>query len=545
MQSLLRFWPKLVAASFLVAVAAILYQIAPMEPRWRVTWVEKGMDAPEFYWDTQGPKVRLLWNPKKHFPPEPRLLARETVFDLKVLDLRDGREQGRHGCSTNGERQIWDLVYSEDGRNGIYRSGDIQDWWVDFATGKEKLLDPRLTGQDDLFARSFSPAGKYYFIFVWDWVAHEQRNSLLAFRNGTNELLLDRPIAADTFQAGFVREDQILFSAKGAESATIIWDLTLARETARFPFTARSFILSSDRNRIAFRVNTFPGWELWDISDLARPNRLRLMKGHLFYCGFSPDARIWSFWNDENILEIWDAESGKTLHELTLTGAGSWHHCFSPDSRRLGVISHDDGQRVFHFVDPWKGRILWEHPIDLGLNCIEQPLITADSRRVILSHDNAYHFLDAENGRTLAQFPNKWACGVRQLSADHRLLLIPHGIPDVEPDQSWITVVWEYFLPRVTYRRPVSVIDMETFETVFALDEHPVPCIYPSLSPDGNMLLVAGVSHEGECSLTCWDVPGRKPWRWIMGIPAALGLLLLLFGGLRGLMRYRLNRNAV
>ncbi|MBI3412089.1 MAG: WD40 repeat domain-containing protein [Planctomycetes bacterium] len=520
MQSLLRFWPKLVAALLLVAVGFLLYQIAPMEPRWRVTWDEKGMDEPKFSWDMEGQKVRLRWNP------------RSIGYDLKVLDLNNGKEFARYGAAG-----LIALLYSPDGRHALHRSGFNEDcwnkdYWIDFATDEQKLLDPREGELENIYPWSFSPGGGYFFIYVWEWQEPKHiQHYLLVFRTGTCELVLERPVSGGT---AFVREDQLLYCPKEENPCSIIWDLALGRERARLPFTVGDVVVSPNGSRIVFARDD---WELWEISDLSQPQRLCSWKTSWSFGSFSPDGRIWSFWNDENNLEIWNTKSGTRLHELTLSGSGWWHHYFSADSRRLGVLSYEAAHPVFHFVDPWKGKVLWEFPIDLGFNSYDEPLITADSRKVIIYHDDAYHILDAESGRSLARFPHDRFFGHKQLSADHRLLLIPHGIPQDEPERPWLDAVWDYLFPKETYRRPVSVIDMETLETVFALQEHPVPCIYASLSPDGKALLLAGVSQDGECSLTCWDVPGRKPWRWILGFPAALVFLLVIFGGLRRWMR--------
>src|SRR5262249_50493094 len=48
-----------------------------------------------------------------------------------------------------------------------------------------------------------------------------------------------------------------------------------------------------------------------------------------------------------------------------------------------------------------------------------------------------------------------------------------------------------------------------------------------SLSPDGHSLLVLETA-DNACTLSCWDIPEKKPWRWILGVPAGLGLLLVV-----------------
>jgi hypothetical protein len=56
------------------------------------------------------------------------------------------------------------------------------------------------------------------------------------------------------------------------------------------------------------------------------------------------------------------------------------------------------------------------------------------------------------------------------------------------------------------------------------------------LSRDGRSLVLVDTDDDGDAAITCFDVPSGRPWRYILGIPLALGVLI--FGAI-GLSRRR------
>jgi hypothetical protein len=82
--------------------------------------------------------------------------------------------------------------------------------------------------------------------------------------------------------------------------------------------------------------------------------------------------------------------------------------------------------------------------------------------------------------------------------------------------------------PRSTSLVQISVIDLETTTLLMqTLDYSQDPLQDWRLSPDGQSLLVNSRRGDGRgCILECWDVPARKPWPWIVGIPLVFGLCI-------------------
>jgi hypothetical protein len=80
--------------------------------------------------------------------------------------------------------------------------------------------------------------------------------------------------------------------------------------------------------------------------------------------------------------------------------------------------------------------------------------------------------------------------------------------------------------PRSTTLAQISVIDLESATLLMqTLDYSQEPLQDWRLSPDGQSLLVNSRRGGGKaCVLECWDVPARKPWPWIGGVPLAFGL---------------------
>jgi len=67
-----------------------------------------------------------------------------------------------------------------------------------------------------------------------------------------------------------------------------------------------------------------------------------------------------------------------------------------------------------------------------------------------------------------------------------------------------------------------------TLREVFHLADSQVE--HAQLFPDGGTLITVHPKDPAGPHLRCWDIPGRHPWLKIVGIPAAVGVVLLLLG---------------
>ncbi|MBI3407431.1 MAG: hypothetical protein HY040_03630 [Planctomycetes bacterium] len=93
--------------------------------------------------------------------------------------------------------------------------------------------------------------------------------------------------------------------------------------------------------------------------------------------------------------------------------------------------------------------------------------------------------------------------------------------------------------PKSDVKDMVCVVEMNTHQEVFRLEDE--PAWFASLSPKGNTLLVVTSVADEIPLLTCWDIPARRPWPWILGIPFGFFALLL---SVRWLLARRIRRKA-
>jgi hypothetical protein len=82
------------------------------------------------------------------------------------------------------------------------------------------------------------------------------------------------------------------------------------------------------------------------------------------------------------------------------------------------------------------------------------------------------------------------------------------------------------------------IFDVTAAEETFRVDDRTVHTRL-FLAPDGGSVVL----YDAPGNLTCYDVPGRTPWIRVVGIPAALGLLLLGAAAARRRWRRRLSRS--
>jgi WD40 repeat protein len=249
-------------------------------------------------------------------------------------------------------------LFSPDGKKIIMpRRGNKSTKIFDVDSGKELH---ELQGITNVPFAAFSPVGKKILtvstsangnntVQIWDGDTDSARfgKEIQWLKGETNKL----------FSAEFLPDGKKIVSSRRQNGIIQIWNVDTGRELQKLEidgFLVRFPTFSPDGKKIV--VMEEMRWvnkiitRLWDVdSDSANFGKeLRKMEGHFEY-GFSPDGKtiITSDWNSEepNTVRIWDTDSGKELHKLTMD-ASICDVIFSPDGNKV-AIANENGIEIW------------------------------------------------------------------------------------------------------------------------------------------------------------------------------------------------------
>ncbi|HZZ78813.1 MAG TPA: hypothetical protein VFE62_09865, partial [Gemmataceae bacterium] len=105
------------------------------------------------------------------------------------------------------------------------------------------------------------------------------------------------------------------------------------------------------------------------------------------------------------------------------------------------------------------------------------------------------------------------------------------------PDGQWMVSVWDcpasglqewlsQWLPLRKSSRSVVVSELATGRIVLTL--RPSHVLGNTMLSDDGRVLMTSTFRGDECTVRCWDVPGRPALRYVLGIPAGIGCGVLL-----------------
>jgi hypothetical protein len=204
---------------------------------------------------------------------------------------------------------------------------------------------------------------------------------------------------------------------------------------------------------------------------------------------------------------------------------------FSPDGRcvlwrELGKA----GQEWFVLYDVHTGEPRWRRTWTAQAG---RPLFSRDSLRIIVPRPGTgqVEVLDATTGATLRSIALPAPLGNDpQFTWDGRTLTVAATLPDEEPHWVWKKVLdW---LPERAEPAPMMIVHICDVATGEWVGEAMCEQTGAWWLTDDRRSLIAVYGENDETGpvgtiIRCWDVPPRKPLRWILGVPAALGGVLV------------------
>jgi WD40 repeat protein len=389
------------------------------------------------------------------------------------------------------------------------RKNDIDDFRYaifDTTSGKEQAsLQGRRRAQ-------FTPDGKFLVILLIVHDEDESRLKVWDVRKG--DWVIDYgPIAGTNGKIRISPDGRTLlgtFPIGDREFETAVWDLRTFQRTplpVKTEYHWRHAVSASGR---AVMLSRRPNW-----------------KSHVAV--WDPEAGSWIF-------QFHAEESG---HEVVL----------SADGKRLLFRSFPGGDmKCFTVFDVDTGRSLWSitEPAHMFLD-EPAPVFSSDNQTLVIYRGfrQPLHadFVDVNTGKLLASLPIARAGWDAQGVVTMTTLSNRVQVVDVfQPSR--LIGPWTEWLPQFLQPADSGVDEL----MVIDLYARTVRARFPKREgefhffDEGRSIITAPARNGGALTpgpVCCYDVPGHGPWRYVVGIPAALAGLI---AGLATLRKIRLVR---
>jgi hypothetical protein len=296
--------------------------------------------------------------------------------------------------------------------------------------------------------------------------------------------------------------------------------------------------------------------KIWDLSDLAKPREVAVLPAFCHLLHFTPDSRtLVELPRKENPnVVFWDSATGLEKGR-TPAPFFAYTFVFSRDSRLLAIREdRHAGNFPVAVIDVPSRQLLWNKRLGDPV-CLPGDLLfgiipgDVDTLFLGVFDDERYQHPQLRNARTgdlLAWFSMQFSRLRSSHSGDgQRILIYGHGKWPRTQKQGWFWETLRQWLPSNADSADdlVRVIDVPTLSEVFHLAHSYVKDA--QLSPDGETLLTVHPKDPAGPHLRCWDIPARHPWFKIVGIPAAVGLVLVFLGKWRQARKARRQVMAV
>jgi hypothetical protein len=519
----------------LAGLAIALHTWLPPDPRWSV----RGFVG-EIALTPDGSRI-AVWRAESGRWQRSELRSPLTIHDADTGAVR--------GTFFTAEETYAAWAQSEDGRYLAALAADGTVLIADSESTTEWHADRSDPAAGQQFLR-FAPDGEYLAVM-------DQRASIRLLHTRTGRLFRSFPATFDSrfFLPAFCHHGDFFVweDLRGANwvgnGELRIWDMRTDKLAGVLKRATCLAISANGKTLFAAQKEgddcNFSRIVVWDVV-AGRPRcHIDTFSAGRMGMALSRDERIaalWTAWPDASseavdpnkgegrgYVEFLDLCTCRQIARLEITMMGQ-QGVFSADGKHFLLAPLPE---VILF-DPSNGQERWRHARTRRDFSAWGFRFTANSSTVSWHEPgDGTVFRCAETGEVRHSLPDKtWGAAPPQgAAAPDRLLLVSSN-----KGQFWGPTPgpWDYVLrlwkPANVVQLPspppeaIRVMDTRNFEPIFALGERGVD--RAMLSSDGLMLVTVHDTANGEQLLRCYDVPSPRPWRWALGIPLALGVLL-------------------
>ncbi len=525
----------------LVGVGYALHRGLPPEPRWERAWTFHNV-----FFSPDGSRVLVTsWHPDGRIPR------------VEVWDVASGQTLVR-ACARPGKLHVEEVSPDFHWWAGVIGPEDRPEsplYLVDLSTGEERAFGTDGKGvAEPPYEVQFSPDGALLALKSWrsQPPAHPPtENHHIMIETATGRAL-DR-VPENYRSPGFTADGRYFLyrlrgttGPKGEEYQLVRWDVAARRGLAPLGPFGPFIFLSPDGRTLLDLEYSGSGVRRLALWDVARGSRTVLgpPRAHPLVV-FSGDGRrlFLGPYGDDGPAQLWDPATPRLVADLPPRPCT--FAAFSKDSHYLLAVTDEvGGSPRFSVRAAADGRLLWEHA---GYEKCERDLaFSSDSSTVVLAdcEKRRVEVIDTATGAIRAVLdpfrdaPVQWSRWGIAAASGSRILLCARAHEDPPPPlPPWLAWLVR-FLPGFDggaepHWAPymAAVVDTGTDRVVYrarAADFSPAIALgeVARLSPDGRSLLSTHTAGDDDL-VKCFDVHGRKPWRWVVGVPLTAGAILL------------------
>jgi hypothetical protein len=231
------------------------------------------------------------------------------------------------------------------------------------------------------------------------------------------------------------------------------------------------------------------------------------------------DASV-EFWNLRTVRRLPHADRGDWSAVLSANGRPvlATH---APLQSEVHVCEADTLQPLWRRTDRRFGRSAWffQHETPQG--------------SILVSLDNDIEGIDPANGKTLRRVPLVGAryhalnFGPRTNPNGSMILIVECRRKEQEVLHSWLAELEDWWMGdgRASVMYVGAAVDLEAGTVLFKRQLFIDDKLFRFwLGPDARNAIFSYKDRDGQHTIEGWDVPARKPWLWIVGIPLAFGV---------------------
>jgi hypothetical protein len=525
----------------LAGMAAVLEGILPPQPRWSVR-------APLFFHGITPDNRAVITTKRKP--------VNDSRPPLTALDIATGQELAR--VFPDAFDINFQITIPEAGKDALVyvQLFEGAPWELHllntttFATRRLPFPVPPATTH---FVRTVPKAS---LAVISDRVSPQNARrdlSLLDYESG-----IQHTWRHQAFLTEFIPNDHMVFfgSLDGMETKLTFWDRR-EKEAKTIALGQAILAVSTDQRRAATAQKTKPGQQrvkLWDLASGAVLRETLTEEGEV---GLSHDGSWAMVYPGEVEVEppapdpsrqvqraaFWNLREGRRIGDCPWE-PGDWLDVITDQGPpRLLIVSQTKSE--VHLRDLNTLQTIWARNWP-NWDHLYRDSGSARLMREYVAFSNDLERLDLSNGQTRNRVP---LAGPRfqtlgrpgrgrielfepTVSADGRFAVLwTHlFVNDVPLGERWLAQLRNTLgaRPHSNELVQLSVIELASGKLLMQTPNYADwPLNNWQLSPDGQSLVVlcfTGEDENAETILECWDLPARKPWPWIVGIPLAFGL---------------------